>query len=90
MMQMKEVTIRIMNETGLHARPAAQVVGLATKFKSKIIALKDDKKADLKSLLDLLSLGICQNDLIVIRAEGKDENQAVELITSLITEINHQ
>lgn len=87
---MKEVTIRIMNETGLHARPAAQVVGLATKFKSKIIALKDDKKADLKSLLDLLSLGICQNDLIVIRAEGKDENQAVELITSLITEINHQ
>jgi phosphocarrier protein HPr len=90
MMQMKEVTIRIMNETGLHARPAAQVVGLATKFKSKIIALKDDKKADLKSLLDLLSLGICQNDLIVIRAEGKDENQAVELITSLIIEINHQ
>lgn len=87
---MKEVTIRIMNETGLHARPAAQVVGLATKFKSKIIALKDDKKADLKSLLDLLSLGICQNDLIVIRAEGKDENQAVELITSLIIEINHQ
>ena len=90
MMQMKEVTIRITNETGLHARPAAQVAGLAAKFKSKIIALKDNKKADLKSLLDLLSLGICQNDLVIIRAEGKDENQAIELITALITEMSNQ
>jgi phosphocarrier protein HPr len=88
--RMKEFTIRITNETGLHARPAAQVVILAAQFKSKIYALKDGKRTDLKSLLDLLSLGICQNDQITIRAEGKDENRAVESITMLLNELNQQ
>jgi phosphocarrier protein HPr len=87
---MKEVTLQILNETGLHARPAAQVVGLATKFRSQLTAVKGEKRADLKSLLDLLSLGICQNDQMVIRAEGKDENRAIELITALIEELNNQ
>jgi phosphocarrier protein HPr len=87
---MKEFTMRITNETGLHARPAARVVILATKFKSQIYALKDGEKADLKSLLALLSLGICQNDQITIRAEGKDENRAVKLITMLLNELNQQ
>jgi phosphocarrier protein HPr len=87
---MKEFTLRITNETGLHARPAARVVILAAKFRSKIYALKDDERANLKSLLALLSLGICQNDQITIRAEGKDENQAVESITMLLNELNQQ
>ncbi len=81
--------VQVINETGLHARPAAQVVRLATKFKSQIYALKDGKRADLKSLLDLLGLGVCQNDSFTIRAEGKDENKAIEQLTELIKEINN-
>ncbi len=81
--------IQVTNKTGLHARPAAQVVKLATKFKSRIYAVKDGKRADLKSLLDLLGLGVCQNDSFTIRAEGKDENKAVEQITELIEKINN-
>lgn len=81
--------VQVINKTGLHARPAAQVVKLATKFKSQIYAVKDGKRADLKSLLDLLGLGVCQNDSFTIRAEGKDENKAVEQITELIEKINN-
>ena len=81
--------VQVINETGLHARPAAQVVRLATKFKSQIYALKDGKRADLKSLHDLLGLGVCQNDSFTIRAEGKDENKAIEQLTELIKEINN-
>ncbi len=81
--------VQVINKTGLHARPAAQVVRLATKFKSQIHAVKDDKRADLKSLLDLLGLGVCQNDSFTIQAEGKDENKAIEQLTELINEINN-
>ncbi len=81
--------VQVINKTGLHARPAAQVVRLATKFKSQIYAVKDDKRVDLKSLLDLLGLGVCQNDSFTICAEGKDENKAIEQITELIKEINN-
>ncbi len=81
--------VQVTNMTGLHARPAAQVVKLATKFKSQIYAVKDGKRADLKSLLDLLGLGVCQNDSFTIQAEGKDENKAVEQITELIEKINN-
>ena len=81
--------VQVINKTGLHARPAAQVVRLATKFKSQIHAVKDGKRADLKSLLDLLGLGVCQNDSFTIRAEGKDENKAIEQLTELIKEINN-
>lgn len=81
--------VQVFNKTGLHARPAAQVVKLATKFKSQIYAVKDGKRANLKSLLDLLGLGVCQNDSFTIHAEGKDENKAVEQITELIEKINN-
>ena len=86
---MKEITMTILNQTGLHARPAAQIVKLATRFKSRADAFKDDKRADLKDLLELLSLGVCCNDQITIRAEGKDENQLIEKLSDLIREINN-
>ncbi|HBF39929.1 MAG TPA: phosphocarrier protein HPr [Firmicutes bacterium] len=86
---MKEANVQVTNETGLHARPAAQVVQVATKFKSQIYAFKDGKKADTKSLVDLLGLGICQNDQLTIRAEGKDESRAIEQLVSLIKAINN-
>ena len=83
-----EIKIRVNNTTGLHARPAALVVSLATKFKSRITARKADKTADVKSILDLLSLGICQGDEITLFAEGNDESEAIKKIAALIGSFN--
>lgn len=74
---MRELKVKIKTETGLHARPAALVVGTAAKFKSEITAEKQGQTANLQSLLGLLSLAVVQGDEITIKAEGKDEDKAM-------------
>ena len=81
---MREVTVTDHHETGLHARPAARVVSLASRFKSALVIQKGNQTTDLRSLIGLLSLGICHQDTITIRAEGKDESEAVKEIAALL------
>jgi phosphotransferase system HPr (HPr) family protein len=81
---LKEVSTTVKNKTGLHARPAALIVSSAAKFKSTISVKKGEKEVNLKSLLSLLSLGICNNDEITIKAVGIDENEAIEKIISVL------
>ena len=81
---MKEVVIKIKNATGLHARPAAILVNSAKVFVSDITIKKNSKEVSLKSLLSLLSLGVCQNDEIVLKANGEDEEQAIAELTNKI------
>ncbi|MEG1686852.1 MAG: HPr family phosphocarrier protein, partial [Angelakisella sp.] len=52
-MYSKKVTI--MNKTGLHARPASDFIGCASKFKSKIVIkkLNDEEEANAKSIVML-------------------------------------
>jgi phosphocarrier protein HPr len=87
---LKQSTITIKNETGLHARPAALLVTEATKFKSLVTVNKGGKKANLKSLLGVLSLGICQNDEIIISADGEDESEALDRIITLLADIDNK
>lgn len=77
---MKEISLTVINESGMHARPASLVVGAAGKFKATLTIKKGDREANLKSLLGLLGLGVCQNDQIVLRADGIDEEAALDAI----------
>jgi len=81
---MIQKTVEILNKTGLHARPAAKFVEKASKFKSKITIEKDGKKADAKSILSVLALGVGQGSKIKITAEGEDEQKAVEQLVKLL------
>lgn len=83
-MYTKEATIR--NASGFHIRPAQLFSEQATKFQSKInIRVKDeDVKVDAKSILGLMSLGLEQGRVILIDAEGSDEQEAVETLAGLI------
>ena len=81
---MKQITYKIKNTAGFHARPAALLVSAAMRFKSSVIVQKDEKKTNLKSLLGLLGLGVCRNDVILITAEGEDEADALNEIIGLI------
>lgn len=81
---MKQSTVTLTNPTGLHARPAAEMVKAAAKFKSKIILEGNGKEADAKSIILVLRLGLRQNDSITIRAEGEDEESAVQVLETMI------
>ena len=76
----------INNETGLHARPATQVVTQAAKFKSSITFQKKEKSINAKSIMGVLSLGLVKGDELIVTADGEDEAQAVALLKSLIEE----
>ncbi|MCT4660936.1 MAG: HPr family phosphocarrier protein [Tissierellales bacterium] len=78
----REVTIK--NETGLHARPASLFVQTAVKHASTIKIEKDGKEFDAKSMLGVLSLGANKGTVITIKADGDDEQAAVDALANLI------
>lgn len=79
-----EKTVKITNETGLHARPASQLVNKAGKFKSKIEIAAGDKEVNAKSIMGIMSLGIAKGDEITLKAEGNDADSAVEALVKFI------
>lgn len=76
--------LKIKHEAGLHARPAALFVQVASKFTSRIWVEKGSKKVNAKSIMGVMSLGVSQNNDINLIVEGKDENRALEAMKTLI------
>jgi len=74
----------IMNQVGLHARPATFLIQKANEFKSSIWIEKDERKVNAKRLLGVLSLGVAKGAAINIIADGTDEVQAVDTLCALI------
>ncbi len=81
-MYTKEVMVQ--NKVGLHARPATFFIQKANEFKSLISVEKEERRVNAKSLLGVLSLGIIGGTSINIRAEGVDEEEAVEALVKLV------
>ena len=78
----KDVTVQ--NQVGLHARPATYFIQKANEFKSSIWVEKEERRANAKSLLGVLSLGVTGGTEIRIIADGLDENEAVEALSNLV------
>ena len=78
----KEVLVK--NGTGLHARPATLLVKKASSFKSDVSIEYNGKKANVKSLIGVLSLAVTKDALIKVVASGDDEALAVEEIVKLV------
>lgn len=72
---------------GLHTRPAAEFVKLAKTFHSDITVTSNGKTASGKSLFKLQTLGLSQGTLIIISAEGEDQQLAVETLINLMAEL---
>jgi len=77
---------RVNNESGLHARPAALFVQRANSFSSDIYLELDGKKADAKSIIGVMSLGAYSGETVVLKADGSDEEKAVEGLKTLLEE----
>ena len=81
-MYYKDVTVQ--NEVGLHARPATFFIQKANEYKSSIWVEKEERRANAKSLLGVLSLGIVGGTNIRIMAGGSDEQEAVDSLANLV------
>lgn len=78
----------IANKNGLHARPATKLVSIASKFDCDITVTYDGITVDLKSIMNVLSLGLKRGSLITIRTDGVDEVEALRTLSKNITEFN--
>ena len=76
--------VTIQNSHGLHARPATFFIQKANSYQSSVWVEREDRRANAKSLLGVLSLGIAQGMTVKLITEGADEAEAMEGLVALI------
>ena len=76
----------IVNQEGLHARPAARIVRLASSFASEIELSKDGLDVKGKSIMGVMVLAAECGSEITIRATGPDAEQAVQALAELVAD----
>jgi phosphocarrier protein HPr len=77
----KELTV--INDSGIHARPAALIVETATKFKCNVFFYKDGMRANAKSIMNIMLLAAEPGAVIRVETEGADEAEALGAIEAL-------
>lgn len=77
---MIEKNIVIINNAGLHTRPAATIVKLAAKFKSEFFIIKDGISINGKSIIGVMTLAAEKGSEVVLSFEGDDEEEAAKVI----------
>ena len=73
---MKSFTYHIADENGLHARPAGQLAAFAKQFESTVKVTANEKQANGKRLLSLMTLGAVHGTTLFFEIEGQDEESA--------------
>jgi len=81
---MPEKSVIVTHKVGLHARPASVFVQTASKFSSDISVTCEDRTANAKSILTVLTLGAHQGTEITIKAEGEDAQEALDTLVKLV------
>lgn len=79
--------VEIVNETGLHTRPANQFVKLAKSFPCTIMVKRDESEFSAKSLLKLMKVGVSKGDFITISCDGELENEAIDALTNFVANL---
>ena len=83
---MIEEVLKIINKHGLHARPAAQFVKIAGKFKSDIKVIKDGLEVNGKSIMGIMMLAAEPGSEITLLIDGDDEQEAFAALNNLISQ----
>ena len=78
----KEVTI--VNRLGMHARPAAMFVRIASRYRCEVWVAKEGEQINGKSIMGLMMLAAGQGSKLTIRCEGADADRAMQELEQLI------
>ena len=81
---MPERAVKIVNKLGLHARPAAEIVKTAARFKSDITIIRDDLEVNGKSIMGVMMLAAEFGSTILLRGEGPDADAALDALAALV------
>ena len=81
---MPEREAKIVNKLGIHARPAAEIVKTAGKFKSTITIIRDDLEVNAKSIMGVMMLAAEFGSTIILRAIGEDADSALDALAACI------
>jgi len=83
-----EKKFTIIDEMGLHARPATVLVNTAGKFAADIKLDYNGKSVNLKSIMGVMSLGVPHSADITVTAEGDDAEDAIAALTTVLADQN--
>ena len=81
---MIERAVPIVNALGLHARPAAEFVKTAGRFRSAVQVCKDDLVVNGKSIMGMMMLAAERGSSLTIRADGEDAAEAIDALAALV------
>lgn len=79
-----ERTVQIKNKYGLHARPAAEFVKVASQYRAEVTACKEETVVNGKSIMGVMMLAAECGSEIHLRAEGEDAEEAMHALVELI------
>lgn len=74
----------ILNELGVHARPAARIVKTASLFKANLWIEKDGQRVNAKSIMGVMMLAAEKGSTVVLEADGEGAEELIEEILKLI------
>lgn len=77
-------TFTILNEVGIHARPASMIVKCLLQFESDVFIEKDGRKVNGKSIMGILMLAAGKGSQIQVEADGPDAQEALDAVEDLI------
>ena len=83
---MRTFNYEIKDEIGIHARPAGLLAKEAKKYASKIVLNANGKSAEVTKLMAVMQLGVKQGAEVVVKAEGEDEDAAIERMEAFMKE----
>ncbi len=79
-----EREVRIENRNGLHARPAAEIVKTASRFRCEVTIRRDDMEVNGKSIMGVMLLAAEYGSTLSLRASGEDAEAAVDALAALV------
>lgn len=68
---------------GIHARPAAQIVKIAAKYKSDVYLSKNGREVNAKSIMGVMMLAAEMGSELLLRIHGDDQEQAMAALIEL-------
>lgn len=84
--QFMKKTVKVQNKLGIHARPAAEFVKLASKFKSDVFIAKNNSKVNGKSIMGVITLIAEYDSEVEITVNGIDEEEAMTALIELFNQ----
>jgi catabolite repression HPr-like protein len=80
-----QFTVKLPNY--VEARPVAEIVQTASQYESAIYLVSGDKKINAKSIMGIMSLGLHNDDIISVEADGRDEEQAIDAVVRYMSSV---